>query len=184
VTPLSLGIETMGSVTTRLIERNTTIPTSETQTFSTAADNQTAVDIHVLQGEREMAADNKTLGRFQLTDIPPAPHGIPQIEVSFDIDANGIVNVHAKYMVTNKEQSITIKSSSGLSDDEVDKMVKEAEENAEADKKRREEVELRNEADQLVFTTDKTIKDLGEQVSDEDKEKAESAKEELQKALE
>ena len=184
VTPLSLGIETMGSVFTKLIERNTTIPTSHSQVFSTAADNQTAVDIHVLQGEREMAADNKTLGRFQLTDIPPAPRGIPQIEVSFDIDANGIVNVRAKDMGTNKEQSITIKSSSGLSDDEVDKMVKEAEENAEADKKRREEVELRNEADQLVFTTDKTIKDLGEQVSDEDKEKAESAKEELQKALE
>ena len=184
VTPLSLGIETMGSVFTKLIERNTTIPTSHSQVFSTAADNQTAVDIHVLQGEREMAADNKTLGRFQLTDIPPAPRGIPQIEVSFDIDANGIVNVRAKDMGTNKEQSITIKSSSGLSDDEVDKMVKEAEENAEEDKKRREEVELRNEADQLVFTTDKTIKDLGEQVSDEDKEKAESAKEELQKALE
>ena len=184
VTPLSLGIETMGGVNTVLIERNTTIPTSKSQVFSTAADNQPAVDIHVLQGEREMAADNKTLGRFQLTDIPPAPRGIPQIEVSFDIDANGIVNVRAKDMGTNKEQSITIKSSSGLSDDEVDKMVKEAEENAEADKKRREEVELRNEADQLVFTTDKTIKDLGEQVSDEDKEKAESAKEELQKALE
>src|SRR5699024_1971696 len=144
VTPLSLGIETMGSVFTKLIERNTTIPTSHSQVFSTAADNQTAVDIHVLQGEREMTADNKTLGRFQLTDIPPAPRGIPQIEVSFDIDANGIVNVRAKDMGTNKEQSITIKSSSGLSDDEVDKMVKEAEENAEADKKRREEVELRN----------------------------------------
>lgn len=174
----------MGSVTTKLIERNTTIPTSESQVFSTAADNQTAVDIHVLQGEREMAADNKTLGRFQLTDIPPAPRGVPQIEVSFDIDANGIVNVRAKDMGTNKEQSITIKSSSGLSDDEIDKMVKDAEENAEEDKKRREEIDLRNEADQLIFTTDKTIKDLGDNVSDEDKQKAEEAKEALQKAIE
>ncbi|MBP1947587.1 molecular chaperone DnaK [Virgibacillus litoralis] len=183
VTPLSLGIETMGSVTTKLIERNTTIPTSESQVFSTAADNQTAVDIHVLQGEREMAADNKTLGRFQLTDIPPAPRGVPQIEVSFDIDANGIVNVRAKDKGTNKEQSITIKSSSGLSDEEVEQMVKDAEENAEEDKKRREEIELRNEAEQLIFTTDKTIKDLGEKVSDEEKQNAENAKEELQKAI-
>ncbi|MFG6148468.1 molecular chaperone DnaK [Halobacillus sp. B23F22_1] len=184
VTPLSLGIETMGGVTTKLIERNTTIPTSHSQVFSTAADNQTAVDIHVLQGEREMAQDNKTLGRFQLTDIPPAPRGVPQIEVSFDIDANGIVNVRAKDMGTNKEQSITIKSSSGLSDDEVEEMVRQAEENAEEDKKKREAIELRNEADQLVFTTDKTIKDLGDQVSDEEKDKAESAKEELKTALE
>jgi molecular chaperone DnaK len=184
VTPLSLGIETMGGVTTKLIERNTTIPTSHSQVFSTAADNQTAVDIHVLQGEREMAADNKTLGRFQLTDIPPAPRGIPQIEVTFDIDANGIVNVSAKDLGTNKEQSITIKSSSGLSDEEIDKMVKEAEENAEADQARREEVELRNEADQLIFTTDKTIKDLGDKVSEEEVKSAETAKEELQKALE
>src|SRR5699024_1252693 len=182
VTPLSLGIETMGSVTTRLIERNTTIPTSETQTFSTAADNQTAVDIHVLQGEREMASDNKTLGRFQLTDIPPAPRGVPQIEVKFDIDANGIVNVSAKDLGTNKEQSITIQSSSGLSDEEVDQMVKDAEENAEEDKKRREEVELRNEADQLIFTTDKTIKDVDDKVTEE--EKTEEAKEELQTAIE
>jgi len=184
VTPLSLGIETMGSVTTKLIERNTTIPTSETQVFSTAADNQTAVDIHVLQGEREMAADNKTLGRFQLTDIPPAPRGVPQIEVTFDIDANGIVNVRAKDLGTNKEQSITIKSSSGLSDDEIDQMVKDAEENAEADKKRREEIDLRNEADQLIFTTDKTIKDLAEKVTEEEKQGAENAKKELQEALE
>lgn len=184
VTPLSLGIETMGSVTTKLIERNTTIPTSHSQVFSTAADNQTAVDIHVLQGEREMAADNKTLGRFQLTDIPPAPRGVPQIEVSFDIDANGIVNVRAKDLGTNKEQSITIKSSSGLSDEEVEKMVKDAEENAEADKKRREEIELRNEADQLVFQTDKVIKDLGDNVSAEEKQKAEDAKEALKNALE
>ncbi|MEC5422205.1 molecular chaperone DnaK [Virgibacillus sp. C22-A2] len=184
VTPLSLGIETMGSVFTKLIERNTTIPTSHSQVFSTAADNQTAVDIHVLQGEREMASDNKTLGRFQLTDIPPAPRGVPQVEVSFDIDANGIVNVRAKDMGTNKEQSITIKSSSGLSDEEVEKMVKEAEENAEEDKKRREEVDLRNESDQLIFTTDKTIKDLAEKVSEEEKQKAETAKEELKTALE
>jgi len=184
VTPLSLGIETMGGVTTKLIERNTTIPTSETQIFSTAADNQTAVDIHVLQGEREMAADNKTLGRFQLADIPPAPRGVPQIEVTFDIDANGIVNVRAKDLGTNKEQSITIKSSSGLTDEEIDKMIKDAEENLEADKKRREEIDLRNEADQLVFTTDKTIKDLGEKVTEDEKQKAEAAKEELKKALE
>src|SRR5699024_9185016 len=156
VTPLSLGIETMGAVTTKLIERNTTIPTSESQTFSTAADNQTAVDIHVLQGEREMASDNKTLRRFQLTDIPAAPRGVRLIEVNFDIDANGIVHVRAKDLGTNKEQSITIKSSSGLSDDEIDQMVKDAEENAEADKKRREDIDLRNEADQMVFTTDKT----------------------------
>src|SRR5690625_2859284 len=184
VTPLSLGIETMGGVTTKLIERNTTIPTSHSQVFSTAADNQTAVDIHVLQGEREMAADNKTLGRFQLTDIPPAPRGVPQIEVSFDIDANGIVNVRAKDLGTNKEQSITIQSYSGLSDEEIDNMVKEAEENAEADKQRREEIDLRNEADQLVFTTDKTIKDLEDKVSDEEKQKAEEAKEALKQALE
>ncbi|MFP7493583.1 molecular chaperone DnaK [Terribacillus saccharophilus] len=184
VTPLSLGIETMGGVFTKLIERNTTIPTSASQVFSTAADNQPSVDIHVLQGEREMAAYNKTLGRFQLSDIPPAPRGVPQIEVSFDIDSNGIVNVRAKDLGTNKEQSITIKSSSGLSDEEVEKMVKEAEDNAEEDKKRREEVDLRNEADQLVFQTDKTLKDLAENVSEEDKQKAEAAKEELKTALE
>ncbi|HLR92594.1 MAG TPA: Hsp70 family protein, partial [Atopostipes sp.] len=184
VTPLSLGIETMGGVFTKLIERNTTIPTSESQVFSTAADNQTAVDIHVLQGEREMATNNKTLGRFQLTDIPPAPRGVPQIEVKFDIDANGIVNVSAKDKGTNKEQSITIKSSSGLSDEEIDQMVKDAEENAEEDKKRREEVDLRNEADQLIFTTDKTLKDLEDKVSEDEKQKATEAKEALQKAIE
>ncbi|GIN10575.1 chaperone protein DnaK [Shouchella clausii] len=184
VTPLSLGIETMGGVFTKLIERNTTIPTSKSQVFSTAADNQPSVDIHVLQGEREMAADNKTLGRFQLTDIPPAPRGVPQIEVTFDIDANGIVNVKAKDLGTNKEQSITITSSSGLSEDEIEKMVQEAEANAEADKKRREQVELRNEADQLVFSTEKTLKDLGDNVEQSEKDKAEAAKDKLKKALE
>ncbi|EZH67831.1 molecular chaperone DnaK [Bacillaceae bacterium JMAK1] len=183
VTPLSLGIETMGGVFTRLIERNTTIPTSQSQVFSTAADNQPSVDIHVLQGEREMANDNKTLGRFQLNEIPPAPRGVPQIEVSFDIDANGIVNVRAKDKGTNKEQSITITSSSGLSDDEIENMVKQAEENAEADKQRKEEAELRNESDSLIFTVDKTIKDLGENVEEADKEKAEAAKTKLQEAL-
>ncbi|WP_100372236.1 molecular chaperone DnaK [Bacillus sp. FJAT-45037] len=184
VTPLSLGIETMGGVFTKLIERNTTIPTSKSQVFSTAADNQPSVDIHVLQGEREMAAYNKTLGRFQLTDIPPSPRGVPQIEVTFDLDANGIVNVKAKDLGTNKEQSITITSSSGLSDDEIEKMVKDAEANADEDKKRREEVELRNEADQLVFTTEKTLKDLGENVEQEEKDKAEAAKDKLKAAIE
>lgn len=184
VTPLSLGIETMGGVATKLIERNTTIPTSKSQVFSTAADNQTAVDIHVLQGERPMAADNKTLGRFQLTDIPPAPRGVPQIEVKFDIDKNGIVNVSAKDLGTGKEQNITIKSSSGLSDDEIDRMVKEAEENAEADEKRKEEVELINEADQLVFTTEKTLKDLEGKVSEDEVKKAVEAKDALKAAVE
>ncbi|MCM3215319.1 molecular chaperone DnaK [Niallia taxi] len=184
VTPLSLGIETMGGVFTKLIDRNTTIPTSKSQVFSTAADSQTAVDIHVLQGERQMAADNKTLGRFQLADIPPAPRGVPQIEVSFDIDKNGIVNVRAKDLGTNKEQTITIKSSTGLSDEEIDKMVREAEENAEADKKRKEEVELRNEADQLVFTTEKTLKDLEGKVDEGEVAKANEAKDALKEAIE
>ncbi|ETI67146.1 molecular chaperone DnaK [Neobacillus vireti] len=184
VTPLSLGIETMGGVFTKLIDRNTTIPTSKSQVFSTAADNQTAVDIHVLQGERPMAANNKTLGRFQLADIPPAPRGIPQIEVNFDIDKNGIVNVRAKDLGTNKEQQITIKSSTGLSDEEIQKMVREAEENAEADKQRKEEVELRNEADQLVFTTEKTLKDLEGKVDAGEVEKANEAKDALKQAIE
>jgi molecular chaperone DnaK len=183
VTPLSLGIETLGGVFTKLIERNTTIPTSKSQVFSTAADNQTAVDIHVLQGEREMAAYNKTLGRFQLTDLPPAPRGIPQIEVTFDIDTNGIANVSAKDMGTGKIQKITITSSSGLTDDEIDKMVQEAEANAEEDKKRRQEIELRNESDSLVYTTEKTLKDLGDKVEQESIDKANAAKDELKNVL-
>ncbi|WP_379966134.1 molecular chaperone DnaK [Ectobacillus sp. sgz5001026] len=184
VTPLSLGIETMGGVFTKLIERNTTIPTSKSQVFSTAADSQTAVDIHVLQGERPMASDNKTLGRFQLSDIPPAPRGVPQIEVTFDIDANGIVNVRAKDLGTNKEQAITIQSSSGLSDEEVDRMVKEAEANADADKAKKEEVDLRNEADQLVFQTEKLAKDLEGKVEEAEIAKANEAKDALKAAIE
>ena len=184
VTPLSLGIETMGGVFTKLIERNTTIPTSKSQVFSTAADNQPAVDVHVLQGERPMAADNKTLGRFQLTDIPAAPRGVPQIEVTFDIDKNGIVNVRAKDLGTGKEQAITIKSSSGLSDEEIDRMVKDAEANADADKKRKEEVDLRNEVDQLIFSVDKTLKDLEGKVDAAEVQKAEAARDELKAAVE
>ena len=184
VTPLSLGIETMGNICTVLIPRNTTIPTSKSQVFSTAADNQPAVDIHILQGERQMASDNKTLGRFQLTGIPAAPRGVPQIEVTFDIDANGIVNVKAKDLGTNKEQAITITSSTNLTDEEIDKMVKEAEANREADNKRKEEAELKNEAEQLVFQTEKSIKDLGDKIDNNDKEKAETQIKELKEALE
>ena len=184
VTPLSLGIETMGNVFTKLIERNTTIPTSKSQVFSTAADNQPAVDIHVLQGERPMSTDNKTLGRFQLTDIPPAQRGVPQIEVTFDIDKNGIVTVKAKDLGTQKEQNITIQASSSLSDEDIERMVKEAEENAEADKTRKEEAELKNDADQLVFMAEKTVKDLEGKVSEEEVKEVEEAKEELKTALE
>ena len=182
VTPLSLGIETLGGVSTVMIPRNTTIPCSKSQVFSTAADNQPAVDIHVLQGERPMAADNKTLGRFQLADIPAAPRGVPQIEVKFDIDANGIVNVSAKNLGTGKEQKITIQSGSGLSDAEIERMVKEAEENAESDKKRKEEADLLNEANQLIFQTKKSLNDL-QNVDPTEKANAESLCEELQKAI-
>ena len=184
VTPLSLGIETMGGVFTKLIDRNTTIPTSKSQIFSTAADNQSAVDIHVLQGERPMAADNKTLGNFQLTDIPAAPRGVPQIKVTFDIDKNGIVNVSAEDQGTHKKQNITIKSNSGLSDEEIERMKKDAEEHAAADKKKKEEVDLKNEVDQELFQVDKTLKEVKGKVPEEDIKKAESARDDLKKAKE
>ena len=184
VTPLSLGIETLGGVMTVLIPRNTTIPTSKQQVFSTAADNQPAVDIHVLQGERSMASDNKTLGNFQLTGIPAAPRGVPQIEVKFDIDANGIVHVTAKDLGTNKEQSITITSNTNLSDEEIDRMMKEAEANKEEDKRRKEEADTKNEAEQLVFQTEKMIKDLGDKITDSEKNDAESMVKDLKDALE
>lgn len=184
VTPLSLGLETLGGVMTTLIPRNTPIPTSKTEIFSTAADNQPGVDIHVLQGERSMADDNKTLGRFQLNNIPPAPRGVPQIEVTFNIDSNGIVNVSAKDLGTNKEQSITITSSTNLSDEEVERMRKEAEENKEEDDKRKENIETKNEAEQIVFQTEKAIKDLGDKASKKDVEQAEDLIKDLKKALE
>ncbi len=184
VTPLSLGIETLGGVFTKLIERNTAIPTEKSQIFSTAADNQSSVDIHVLQGEREMAADNKTLGRFQLTDIPPAPRGIPQIEVTFKIDTNGIVNVSAKDKATGKSQAITIKSSSGLSEEEIERMIRDAEMHADEDRKKKEDAETRVKADQLVFSTEKTLKDLGDKLDQEEKDKVNKAKDALKEALE
>ncbi|WP_294014164.1 molecular chaperone DnaK [uncultured Treponema sp.] len=183
VTPLSLGIETMGGVFTRLINRNTTIPTKKSQVFSTAADNQTAVSIHVLQGEREMAAQNRTLGNFDLTGIPAAPRGVPQIEVTFDIDANGIVHVSAKDMGTGKEQHIQITSSSGLSEEEINRMVKDAEANADADKKKREAIDAKNEADSLVYATEKSLKDIGDKISADEKSKIEAAMNELKEAL-
>jgi molecular chaperone DnaK len=183
VTPLSLGIETLGGVMTKLIEKNTTIPTKATQTFSTAEDNQTAVTVHVLQGEREQASANKSLGKFDLTDIPPAPRGMPQIEVAFDIDANGILNVSAKDKATGKEQSIVIKASSGLSEDEIERMVKDAEAHAEEDKKFQEMVQTRNQADNLLHATEKSLADLGDKVSGEERAQIEAAISDLRTAL-
>jgi molecular chaperone DnaK len=184
VTPLSLGIETLGGIMTRLIEKNTTIPTRKSQVFSTAADSQPAVSIHVLQGEREIASANKTLGRFELVGIPPAPRGVPQIEVTFDIDANGIVNVSAKDMATAKEQSIQITASSGLSKEEIDKLVKDAELHADEDKKKKELVEARNHADTLIYSTEKSLKDLGEKVDAQTRSNIETASSALKKAME
>ncbi len=184
VTPLSLGIETLGGVSTRLIERNTTIPTRKSQIFSTAADQQTAVSIHVLQGEREMASQNRTLGRFDLVGIPPAPRGVPQIEVTFDIDANGIVHVSAKDLGTGKEQKIRIESSSGLNEDEIKKMVKDAEMHADEDKRERERAEAHNEGDNLIYSTEKALKDYGDKVGADDRQKIEAAIADLRKVLE
>ncbi|RTZ93033.1 MAG: molecular chaperone DnaK, partial [Deltaproteobacteria bacterium] len=184
VTPLSLGIETLGGVMTKLIEKNTTIPTRKSQIFSTAADNQTAVTIHVLQGEREMARDNKTLGRFELVGIPPAPRGVPQIEVTFDIDANGIVHVSAKDMATGKEQSIKITASSGLSKEEVEKMIRDAEMHAEEDRKKKEMIEARNQLDSLIYTTEKTLNENKDSLDEASKSNLESAIEKAKKAME
>jgi len=184
VTPLSLGIETLGGVMTKLIEKNTTIPTRKSQVFSTAQDNQPAVSIHVLQGEREMAAYNKTMGRFDLADIPPAPRGVPQIEVTFDIDANGIVHVSAKDMATGKEQSIKITASSGLSQEEIDKLVQDAELHAEEDKTLREKVEVKNNADSLIYSTEKSMKEMGDKVDSETKSKVDDVIAQLKKAME
>ena len=184
VTPLSLGIETYGGVFTKLIDRNTTIPTKKSQVFSTAADGQTSVEIHVLQGEREMAAYNKTLGRFQLTGIPAAPRGIPQIEVTFDIDANGIVHVSAKDMATGNEQNVSITASTNLSEEDIQKAVKDAEAHASEDKKKKEEVEVRNNAESLVYSSQKTLDDLGDKISGEEKAKVETEIENVKKALE
>jgi molecular chaperone DnaK len=184
VTPLSLGIETLGGVLTTLISRNTTIPTRKSETFSTAADNQTSVEVHVLQGERPMARDNRTLGRFHLVGIPPAPRGVPQIEVTFDIDANGIVNVSAKDMGTGKEQKITITASSGLSKEEVDRMMKEAEQHTEEDKQRKEEIETRNNADQVVYAAERMLKEAGDKLVESDRQPIEEAVEALKKAIE
>jgi molecular chaperone DnaK len=183
VTPLSLGIETMGGIMTSLIQRNTTIPTRKSEVFSTASDNQTSVEVHVVQGERPLARDNRTLGRFHLVGLPPAPRGVPQIEVTFDIDANGIVNVSAKDLGTQKEQKITITASSGLSKDEVERMMREAEANSDADKKRREEIEIRNRADQSLYTAERMIKDAGEKIPISDKNAIENAMAELKKAI-
>jgi molecular chaperone DnaK len=183
VTPLSLGIETLGGVFTKLIDRNTTIPTRKSEIFSTAADNQTSVEVHVLQGERSMARDNRTLGKFHLVGIPPAPRGVPQIEVTFDIDANGIVNVSAKDMATSKEQKITITSSSGLSKDEIDRMSKDASAHAEEDRKYREEVEAKNRADSLVYNTEKLLKENREKISETDAKSIESAIEDCKRAI-
>src|SRR5207247_1750189 len=184
VTPLSLGIETMGGVMTTLIPRNTTIPTRKSEIFSTASDSQTSVEVHVLQGERSLARDNRTLGKFHLIGLPPAPRGVPQIEVTFDIDANGIVNVQAKDLGTGKEQKITITSSSGLNKDEVDRMMREAESHADEDKKRREEIEARNRADQAVYGAERFLKDSGDKLSATDRQAIETASESLKKAIE
>jgi molecular chaperone DnaK len=184
VTPLSLGIETLGGVMTTLIQRNTTIPSKKSETFSTAADNQTSVEVHVLQGERPMARDNRTLGKFHLSGLPPAPRGVPQVEVTFDIDANGIVNVTATDKATGKEQKITITASSGLNKDEVDRMMREAESHADEDRKRKEEIETRNQADQAAYAAERMVKDAGDKLSAVDRQPIESAIEELKKAIE